>query len=531
MQKFFFGDRSGLPLTHSVGTPSSQQSSQNSLQGANEVEEDFASVNSSELGTPSTGTDSIYTPPPLGRTPEPPRKWRDVFWLLVFLVHLGLIGFALVVLGANRFRGYRNFTKLAKIEGPENGWQTQHIWPIYGVAAGTGAILAWAMLGIFCLRTNQIIKVAVHSVTTYLAVIAVFCFWDEEIFWGIAFSTGALLQFLYAISVMDRLPFSMLVIRKAVTMLRALPGAMRMSYGFVVAMIAWLTIWTFGISGVVAIGNDDNASWWVVLAFSVSLFWTGAVFCNTVHVIVAGVISLLLTNGAQGQIALPPHPLMRSLRHAVTTSLGSICYGSLFTAAIRVVRWSIRGLRSRIGNNECLLCCVNFLFSVVETLVRFFNKYAYVQVAVYGKNFNHSARDAWELFQSTGVEALIAYDLTGAILLMATVLGGLLTGTGVGIWSWYRRKDRVIMIGATAMLIGMILVGLTLVVVESTVTSIYVCYAEDPALIIQWDPEFADEIAENLLQRLQHRSGRDVPAHMVGVQLPKAPPMPEVVIS
>jgi hypothetical protein len=69
-------------------------------------------------------------------------------------------------------------------------------------------------------------------------------------------------------------------------------------------------------------------------------------------------------------------------------------------------------------------------------------------------------------------------------------------------------------------------VGLTLVTVESVVTSIYICYAEDPALIIHWDPEFADEIAENLHQRLQHRSGKHVPAHMVGVQLPH--PLPEV---
>lgn len=42
----------------------------------------------------------------------------------------------------------------------------------------------------------------------------------------------------------------------------------------------------------------------------------------------------------------------------------------------------IRGLRSKIGKNECLLCCVDFLFHLVEFLVRWFNKYAYVQVLV-----------------------------------------------------------------------------------------------------------------------------------------------------
>ncbi|CAK9188371.1 unnamed protein product [Ilex paraguariensis] len=196
-------------------------------------------------------------------------------------------------------------------------------------------------------------------------------------------------------------------------------------------------------------------------------------------------VFLVLIHDGRQAVSMPPNPLMKSLRYAVTTSFGSICYGSLFTAAIRTLRWEVKDC-----GNECLLCCVDFLFHLVETLVRFFNKYAYVQIAVYGKNFNHSARDAWELFQSTGVEALIAYDCSGAVLLMGTLLGGLITGTCAGVWTRIKYPDRVIMVGSTAMLMGMILVGLAMVVVESAVTSIYICYAEDPLLIHRWDAEF-----------------------------------------
>jgi hypothetical protein len=51
-------------------------------------------------------------------------------------------------------------------------------------------------------------------------------------------------------------------------------------------------------------------------------------------------------------------------------------------------------------------------------------------------------------------------------------------------------------------------VGLTVVVVESAVTSIYICYAEDPLLIQRWDPEFFEQMSEALHQRLQYRSAR-----------------------
>lgn len=300
----------------------------------------------------------------------------------------------------------------------------------------------------------------------------------------------------------------MLVLQKAVKMVWNLPEVMRVAYVFLGIMLCWLVLWSFGVSGVVALNWDSAARWWLLVVLSVSLFWTGAVLCNTVHVIVSGMVFLVLIHGGRGATSMPPKPVVKSLRYAVTTSFGSICYGSLFTAAIRTLRWEIRGIRSKIGNNECLLCCVDFLFHLVETLVRFFNKYAYVQIAVNGQGFNRSARDAWELFQSTGVEALVAYDCSGAVLLMGIIFSGLITGTCTGVWAWYKRRDEVVMVGSTAALMGMILVGLAVVVVESAVTSIYICFAEDPSLINRWDAEFFNQMSEALHQRLQYRSAR-----------------------
>ncbi|XP_012464742.1 uncharacterized protein LOC105783696 isoform X1 [Gossypium raimondii] len=436
------------------------------------------------------------------------RRWRDVFWLAIFMLHLIALGFVLVLLGLNRFKksDRLNIDRYTNRVWEHNNGLTENYWPNYAVAGGVGAALGWIWLLLLGSHANLMMKVSVHILTTYLAVISVLCFWCKQFFWGVAFATGAALQFLYVISVVDRLPFTMLVLQKAVKMVWSLPEVMRVAYAFMAVMLLWMGIWSFGAAGVVASSRGDLGRWWLLVVLSVSLFWTGAVLCNTVHVIVSGLVFLVLIHGGRNASPMPPNPLMKSLRYAVTTSFGSICYGSLFTAAIRTLRWKIRGFRSKIGNNECLFCCVDFLFQLVETLVRFFNKYAYVQIAVYGKGFNRAARDAWELFQSTGVEALVAYDCSGAVLLMGTVLGGLITGTCAGVWTWMTWCDRVIMVGSTAMLMGMVLVGLAMVVVESAVTSIYICYAEDPLLIQKWDPQFFNQMSEKLHQRLQHRS-------------------------
>ncbi|CAL9170320.1 uncharacterized protein LOC135593157 isoform X1 [Musa acuminata AAA Group] len=494
-------------------------------------------------GSSSNGSDASLPSAPAPRpAAEQARRWRDVFWLGVFVLHLLAFGVGLTILGINRFsRADRlNIDRFTNITGRMNSSQaaffeqqqrsgrvelTETYWPFYGVAGGAAVLLAWAWLSLLGSRASQMMKVSIHGLTTYLAVISVLCFWTEHFFWGVAFAVGAALQFLYVMSVLDRFPFTMLVLQKAVKMVWDLPEVMHVAYAFMIIMLCWMALWSFGISGVIASSMDDSGRWWLLVVFSVSLFWTGAVFCNTVHVIVSGMVFLVLMHGSRSAASMPAKPLLKSLRYAVTTSFGSICYGSLFTAAIRTLRWEIRGFRSKIGSNECLLCCVDFLFHLVETLVRFFNKYAYVEIAVSGKGFNPSARDAWELFQSTGIEALVAYDCSGAVLLMVIVLGGLISGTCTGVWTWFKRSDKVIMVGSTAILMGMILLGLAVVVVESAVTSIYVCYAEDPSLIQRWDAEFFDQMSEALHQRLQYRSARarEVMNHSLD-QLSDTPP-------
>jgi hypothetical protein len=180
----------------------------------------------------------------------------------------------------------------------------------------------------------------------------------------------------------SRLPFTMLVLQKAVKMVWNLPEVMRVAYAFMAVMLLWMALWSFGAAGVVASSMGDGGRWWllvvswqvllfilsvlvgfvgyirmqIVLAYayligycfyacmqvlSVSLFWTGAVLCNTVHVIVSGSLVRVSIHGGCEAASVPANSIMKSLQYALTTSFGSICYGSLFTAAIRTLRWEV----------------------------------------------------------------------------------------------------------------------------------------------------------------------------------------------
>jgi hypothetical protein len=72
----------------------------------------------------------------------------------------------------------------------------------------------------------------------------------------------------------------------------------------------------------------------------------------------------------------------------------------------------------------CLFCCAELCVNYLEFLVEYFNRYvipalecderclmrrryAYIEIALYGKPYIAAAKDTWRLFKDRGVDALI----------------------------------------------------------------------------------------------------------------------------
>lgn len=141
---------------------------------------------------------------------EPSRRWRDVFWLGIFMIHLILVGGALAVLGLNRFKksDRLNLDRFTKKYLENQIGLTENYWPLYALAGGVGTVLGWTWLLFLGSQANHMMKISVHILTTYLAVISVLCFWMEQFFWGVAFAIGAAMLFLYVLAVINRYEFS-----------------------------------------------------------------------------------------------------------------------------------------------------------------------------------------------------------------------------------------------------------------------------------------------------------------------------------
>jgi len=103
---------------------------------------------------------------------------------------------------------------------------------------------------------------------------------------------------------------------------------------------------------------------------------------------------------------IPAFPTLHSLRRATTTSFGSICLGSLLVSITQI-------LRSLASDRNYLLQCI---LSLLENILKYFNRYAFTQVAIYGKSYIDAATSTWKLILERGLDAVINDNLSNGVL-------------------------------------------------------------------------------------------------------------------
>ena len=131
-------------------------------------------------------------------------------------------------------------------------------------------------------------------------------------------------------------------------------------------------------------------------------------------------------------------------------------------------------------------------------------QYAFAQVAIYGKSYCKAAQATWELFKVRGFDALINDSLVGVALGFACLMGGL-TGAAVsGALStlvFETAAGSWVVWAVIGFLFGFICTMLAVEVVESAVTTLFVCLAEDPAALQRTKPEMYAQLVPAIQQR------------------------------
>ncbi|XP_047199107.1 choline transporter-like protein 5-B isoform X2 [Hippoglossus stenolepis] len=135
---------------------------------------------------------------------------------------------------------------------------------------------------------------------------------------------------------------------------------------------------------------------------------------------------------------IPACPLYSSFSRAIRYHTGSLAFGSLIVAVVQMIRVVLEYLDHKLkgSQNACaryLLCCLKCCFWCLEHFIKFINRNAYIMMAIYGKNFCTSSKDAFFLLMRNVIRVAVLDKVTDFLLF----LGKLLITGGVGVLAFF----------------------------------------------------------------------------------------------
>uniref|UniRef100_A0A8C7G4Y2 Choline transporter-like protein n=1 Tax=Oncorhynchus kisutch TaxID=8019 RepID=A0A8C7G4Y2_ONCKI len=192
---------------------------------------------------------------------------------------------------------------------------------------------------------------------------------------------------------------------------------------------------------------------------------------------------------------IPTFPLSQAFIRTIRYHVGSLAFGALILTLIQIIRIILEYLdhKTRAAQNPCsrfLMCCLKCCFWCLEKFIKFLNRNAYIMIAVYGKNFCLSAKNAFMLLMRNIVRVVVLDKVTDLLLFF----GKMLVVGGVGVLAFFFFSGRIRLPGSnfcTEMLnyywmpIIVVVVGAYLIahgffsVYSMCVDTLFLCFLED----------------------------------------------------
>jgi hypothetical protein len=326
----------------------------------------------------------------------------------------------------------------------------------------------------------------------------------------------------------SRIPFSATVLEIAIDVMKRYPSTLVTSLVGIIVMGAFSTLFSAVVVAtyVKFEPNSNNPGCDVsgggcsqskLIGVLVFVFFAGyyisEVLRNVIHVTIAGVYGTwyYLSNSDQGE---PRVPALGALKRAMSYCFGSICFGSLIVSILQLIRAFVSSLKNDAFNQGdmcagCGFLILDFVISIIDWAVRFFNKYAYCYIALYGKLYIRSARDTFDLIRFKGMDALINDCFINTSLNLYAMFIGYVTALLAYFYLKFTKPEYnsdgtyyAPVVAFSFLILGQI-TRIALTVIDSGISTFFVALANDPEVFQMTNRERFDEIFKNYPQVLQ----------------------------
>ncbi|XP_047589837.1 choline transporter-like protein 4 isoform X2 [Lutra lutra] len=141
---------------------------------------------------------------------------------------------------------------------------------------------------------------------------------------------------------------------------------------------------------------------------------------------------------------IPTFPLSSAFIRTLRYHTGSLAFGALILSLVQIARVVLEYIDNKLRGAQnpvarCIMCCFKCCLWCLEKFIKFLNRNAYIMIAIYGKNFCVSAKNAFMLLMRNIVRVVVLDKVTDLLLLF----GKLLVVGGVGVLSFFFFTGRI----------------------------------------------------------------------------------------
>uniref|UniRef100_A0A669BMN5 Choline transporter-like protein n=1 Tax=Oreochromis niloticus TaxID=8128 RepID=A0A669BMN5_ORENI len=169
---------------------------------------------------------------------------------------------------------------------------------------------------------------------------------------------------------------------------------------------------------------------------------------------------------------IPMFPLFGGFIRSLRYHLGSLAFGALILTLVQIMRIILEYIdqKTKGSQNSCarfIMCCLKCCLWCLEKFIKFINRNAYIMIAIYGKNFCVSAKNAFQLLMRNVIRVVVLDKVTDLLLFF----GKLMVVGGVG-------KDDISLFPCFRNLLLIYFFPLFLVY-NMCVDTLFLCFLED----------------------------------------------------
>ena len=369
----------------------------------------------------SSALDGIEKEIPIPRGELQPKACRDIFFAIAFYAHLLGIGIATIKFSPSVLSDmtdqYANRRFLWETLDGFSWWQSESyedtiidqrylgegdhendelemktIWAILVVSGMSGFFVSSLAMSLMMAIPTSIIKIALFFNLLVTIGVCITAILVGAISVAVVAGIGLVFTVYFTYVVWKRIPFAASTLVTALTAVKCNIGLAFFAYNNLLVTFLWSLWWSIACLATFYVLGDCNAEFYceneingfLLFLFLVSFYWTTQVIKNVVHVTVAGTVGTWWFVPGEARSCCSP-AVVNSYWRSITTSFGSICFGSLLVAIIQATQEIVYSMRTQ--ENSLILCIIDCILLILERLVEYFNKWAYIYVGLYGYGF------------------------------------------------------------------------------------------------------------------------------------------------